>query len=516
MTDSRHHLGDVVGGYVLERRLGTGASSTVYLARDTNGTLVALKLLAREVNLGERNRGEFSGKQRLQSEAVALSKLDMPGIAHVLDLEVEANEEAFLVTEYIPGFTLEEDVLRGGAWNCADVLELGQLLADTLTAVHARGVCHRDIKPANVILGPSGPVLIDFGIAFACGSPRLTQTGLVVGTPGFISPEVINGKTPEFQDDWWSLGSTLLFSLTGRLPFGTGSQAVQIARIVAGNPDVENLDGDLASVFVRFLAPLESRSADLTDVFAALDCSNLPLGKTSERGENRNWEFPAAPTLALSTADVEGEALEPVVSFTDSLDQPLPDSSVADGTKVDEPAGRAAEPVNKPAAKMMPFFSFSTVLLWAAWAPAEEIVAWIVLAAAVVFFATAGWYSRVKRKILSTPTVLVKGLLSAVPALLVVAVFLLGSRGIGMELVQAYMAKYCVQLNLFGTMIPLERLGREIAALFGAILAWCLPYSAPARFGARSILYRLLPQWWLRLLLGVLLVTLSIPPLLVA
>lgn len=507
MTDLHHHPRENIGGYVLERCLGSGASATVYLARSAIGKEVALKLLTWGDGLGERFSGtEIPGRKRLCAEAMSLAKLGMPGIAHVLDLGVDDNNQAFLVTEYIPGFTLEQDVLQHGSWIREDALELGKLLADTLTAVHARGVCHRDIKPANVILGPDGPVLIDFGISFMSDAPRLTQTGLVVGTPGFISPEVINGKTPDFSDDWWSLGSTLLFALTGRPPFGTGTQTVQIARVLAGNPDTEGLDKKLGGVFRQFLSPSETQKDDFNAVLSALEISSE--ADFSQVQLCDDWCTPDDSMPTMQVVQPSGMVISLEEDSTDSSQgntKELPQewNDLIESEKK-ERTDDGAENEQKIPVGSLPFTGLTVGLAWGTWVPDKEIIAGIVLGVALCLFGVWGWYSRAKRKVLSLPAALFKGMFSAIPGTLVVVLGLLGSYEIGSGLFDSFLSRYPMYLDLIVTSVPTIWVLQVGLVCTGLVVAWWLPNSAPVRAGARGLTRNLFPQWWQRLVMDLL------------
>ncbi|MBB5847392.1 serine/threonine protein kinase [Mobiluncus mulieris] len=515
MTDSRHLLGQDVGGYVLERPLGKGASATVYLARNIEGNQVALKLLSPDIFLGERrHEDELPGRQRLRAEAAALTKLDVPGVAHVLDLEIDSDVAAFLVTEYIAGSTLEEDVRRGGAWRREDVYELGTLLAKTLQAVHARGVCHRDIKPANVILGTNGPILIDFGIAFATGEAHLTQTGLVVGTPGFISPEVICGNPPSYVDDWWSLGATLLFALTGKPPFGAESQTVQISRVLAGNPAVETLDVDLATVFRDALAPQESRSADFNAILKALAVP-LQISLQDKGGCTERYNI-ESPTTVLTPA-VE---ISPIPSSTElswqleaspergEEEETAPDSKLIPLLESESPLeNEDSETLSVFTPRRLPFLVLAGIVSWALLGTREELIAGVAAPLILWLFAAAGWQTRAKHKLFSVPTALVKGLFTALPSAFVIGFFLGGSLAIKTGLFPHFPGINTAILGFSGLSIPQTMVLRLGMLAIGGALTWWLPSSAPARTGARIVLRRFFPQWGTRFLVGVVLLS---------
>lgn len=487
MTNSRHQVGDVVGGYVLERRLGSGASATVYLAKDGGGEPVALKLLNPGASLGEReDSDEGPGRRRLRSEALALSKLDIPGIAHVSDLEVDG-VEAFLVTEYIPGLTLEEDVHTSGPWLREDVSEIAGLLSDTLTAVHARAICHRDIKPANVILGPNGPVLIDFGISFASGAQHLTQTGLVVGTPGFISPEVINGKAYDFADDWWALATTLLFLLTGRPPFGADSQVIQISRVLAGNPDVLGLDEDLAEVFREVLAPQEKGRGEFPMLLEALE--RVPEISPTRVQDFTDWYSLGSEGSSNGETEVlHGRFFPETVEANPEAFESGNEENLEESVALEEP-------------RAVPFTFLALSLAWASWVPHSEIVAGVVAVAAIWVAATAGWHRQARRKILSIPAVFVKGLISGLPGMVGILVPLVASYGIGNGAEVIFPDGWPGSFEIFGTVVTQSWLARIVIAWFCACVLWILPAFAPIRTGARSVIRAFFPRIWARALL---------------
>lgn len=514
MTDTRHQLGDDVGGYILERHLGKGASATVYLARNASGEEVALKLLSPDIDLGERyHEGELPGRERLRAEAMALSKLDIPGVAQVLDLEIDSESEAFLVTEYIAGSTLEEDVRQAGLWLREDVLELGRLLANTLRVVHACGVCHRDIKPANVILGMNGPVLIDFGIAYATGAKHLTQTGLVVGTPGFISPEVICGNPPGYADDWWSLGATLLFALTGNPPFGMESQTVQIARVLAGNPDVEGLDPDLRQVFIRALAPEASRSADFSAILSALAVNpGLPPTRIQEYTERYNDDDNVTTVLpewaGEPTTEKPDELRETVTLDVEIL--PRDDDETNDTAAPSIEADSGAEPSN-PTPGILPIIGLSFLISGALLAVNQEPAVGLVAGVLLWFLATLGWYSRGKKRLFSAPKAFVKGFLSAIPGTLIVSFFLWGSYEMNHGLFAGFFPDESRSLDFFGISVPFVWALRAVLLGLGALVSWWLPSTAPARIGARGLLRAVFPRWWMRFMVGTAVLLIAIP-----
>ena len=155
-----------------------------------------------------------------------MRRVRSPFVAEVLDADV-TGEFPYIVTRYVPGPTLEAMVRSRGPLSGSGLRRLAYGTAEALTAIHAAGVVHRDLKPGNVMLTDDRPVVIDFGIAQSPDATRLTQTGLVMGTPGYLAPEVIEGQPSSPASDVHSWGATMAFAATGRAPFGGGGDSYQ-------------------------------------------------------------------------------------------------------------------------------------------------------------------------------------------------------------------------------------------------------------------------------------------------
>lgn len=226
--------GTEVGGYRIVSPLGAGAMGAVYRAVDGGGNVVAFKVLHAHV------AADADMRARLGREIAALRRVDHPAVAHLLDAEPDASE-MFIVTELVDGPTLEAEIADGGPLGPTDLYELADQLADALVAVHAAGVIHRDLKPSNVLISPEGPVLIDFGIAHGLEDARMTSVGFVMGTPGYLAPELIDRGDPSPASDWWGWAAMLVYAATGRAPFGVRPLDAVIARAHSGDPDTSGL-----------------------------------------------------------------------------------------------------------------------------------------------------------------------------------------------------------------------------------------------------------------------------------
>ncbi|GAA2236296.1 hypothetical protein GCM10010401_05390 [Rarobacter faecitabidus] len=226
--------GTMIGGYRIISPLGSGAMGTVYRARDADGLEVAMKTLHPSVAADPQSR------QRLQREIAVLSKIRNKGVARVIDAEADG-DEMFIVTELIDGPTLESVVADNGPFDAHALSTLAEGLRDALNAVHVAGVIHRDLKASNVLMSARGPVLIDFGIAQIVGDARVTKTGLVMGTPAYLAPELVDGAEPSMTTDWWGWAGMLAYAATGRAPFGVRPIDAVLARARSGKPDLAGL-----------------------------------------------------------------------------------------------------------------------------------------------------------------------------------------------------------------------------------------------------------------------------------
>jgi YVTN family beta-propeller protein len=236
-----------LGPYRLMGRLGSGGMGRVFLARSPGGRLVAVKMIHAELA----DIPDF--RERFARELAAARRVSGLFTAPVVDADMDA-PDPWLATAYVSGPSLGDEIASHGPLPVESVFDLAAGLAEGLAAIHAAGVIHRDLKPSNVLLAEDGPRVIDFGISRAAEISALTGTGLVVGSPGFMSPEQAEGGEVGTATDVFSLGSVLAFAATGKGPYGSGSAAALVYRVVHGDPDLDDLSAELRPLVQRCLA----------------------------------------------------------------------------------------------------------------------------------------------------------------------------------------------------------------------------------------------------------------------
>ncbi|MFF8029049.1 protein kinase [Streptomyces sp. NPDC007896] len=227
--------------------LGAGGMGTVYAAVGERGERVAVKV----VHAGQAADEQF--RARFRREIQVLRRVSGPGLVPLLEADPEA-ETPWLATAYVPGLTLAQHTAAHGPLAGIQLHLLAAGTAGALAAVHAVGVVHRDLKPANVILAPDGPRVLDFGIAHVADGTAVTRTGMLTGTPGWLSPEYYRDGTAGPPGDVFAWGALLAFAATGRHPFGTGNAEAVAFRVLNGEPDLAGVPDELAGVAESCLA----------------------------------------------------------------------------------------------------------------------------------------------------------------------------------------------------------------------------------------------------------------------
>ncbi|WP_405145073.1 serine/threonine protein kinase [Sphaerisporangium sp. NBC_01403] len=269
MLDSRdvfplqRHDPAKVGPYRLAGRLGAGGMGIVYVGVDAAGQRAAVKLIH---NMHAADQ-EF--RTRFRREIAMLRRVQGTCCVRILTADPEA-DQPWLSTEYISGRTLDEHVRVHGPLSGDELFGLAAGLAEALVAVHAAGVVHRDLKPSNVMLSPAGPRLVDFGIARSLDATSLTGTGLVIGSPGWVSPEeYVGGPTGPAADVYgWAL--VVVYAATGVQPYGTGRPEVLALKVMNEVVDTGRLPEELRPTVDRALAKSPDARPTLDEVLAVV------------------------------------------------------------------------------------------------------------------------------------------------------------------------------------------------------------------------------------------------------
>jgi serine/threonine protein kinase len=262
--------GEQLGSYRLLSLIGAGGFGSVHLALDQQGRTVAVKVLHPHV------AGDTVALARLAREVETMRKVRGPHIAEVLDASL-TGERPYLVTRYIQGRPLSTMVAADGPVTGDALLRLARGLAAALAAIHGAGVIHRDLKPANVIVADGEPVVIDFGIAFALDSAAVTVSGAVLGTPGYLAPEVIEGRESGAENDVFSFAATLAYAATGRQPYGTGPPTAVAYRVVHQEADIEDTPPWLAPLLRECLTRDRDVRPTAVQLCARLGVVDLPV-----------------------------------------------------------------------------------------------------------------------------------------------------------------------------------------------------------------------------------------------
>ncbi|KOX18201.1 serine/threonine protein kinase [Nocardiopsis sp. NRRL B-16309] len=287
-------LPERIGHYVIRRRIGQGGMGVVYQAEDPRTEqFVALKVLKPEV------AGDHIARARLAREVETMRSVQSPNVAEVIDADTQA-ELPWVVTEYIPGPTLDATVTDHGPLRGRALTRFITGLARAIKDIHAVDVIHRDLKPGNVIISNGEPIVIDFGIAHAVDGAKLTQTGTFVGTPSYLSPEVIEGTDLGPATDIHAWGGTVAFASTGRPPYGSGSFEVIFFRILNGEIDMEGMHEALRPLVTRAVSRSMRQRPTAAELVAETGRLNLDLPWTEDPG--------AGPTGLTGNHTVVGPA----------------------------------------------------------------------------------------------------------------------------------------------------------------------------------------------------------------
>ncbi|MFD7782325.1 protein kinase [Streptomyces nojiriensis] len=322
------------GRYRLVGRLGQGGMGVVYLGRSRSGRAVAVKVVRPELST------EPGFRRRFADEVAAARRVGGFHTAPVVDADPDG-EPAWLVTAFVPGPTLQAVLARVGSLPLDTLTVLAAGLAEALEAIHRAGVIHRDLKPANIIVAEDGPRVIDFGIARALDGTSLTQTGLQVGTPGFLAPEQLTGGgalTPAV--DMFALG-VVLTQAAGGAPFGDGPSAARHFKVVYEEPDLTAVPGELRAAI----------GACLSKDPAARPTPAAFLGTLTVRHPDGDSWLPEAATQLLPPPEPAVRPTTPDSPSDTAQELPVPDTAPP---AVAEPRTDQSLTVTGPAARLSP------------------------------------------------------------------------------------------------------------------------------------------------------------------
>ncbi|MFF4018884.1 serine/threonine-protein kinase [Streptomyces sp. NPDC001843] len=236
-----------IGPYRIVGRLGAGGMGTVHAGVTRDGMRVAVKVIHPE----QAQEPEF--RARFRREVELSSRVTGPHLVPLLAADPDA-PTPWLATAYVPGPTLNEHILAHGPLTGGSLYAFAAATAQALAAIHAVGVVHRDVKPQNVLLTPAGPRVLDFGIAHAADGTSVTRTGVMTGTPGWISPEQYRQGGAGPASDMFAWGALVAYAATGRLPFGVGAPDVVAFRVMSGEADLDGVPAALRRTVEKALA----------------------------------------------------------------------------------------------------------------------------------------------------------------------------------------------------------------------------------------------------------------------
>lgn len=298
-----------VGRFRLVGRLGAGGMGVVYAGVSATGQRVAVKVVHAELAHDPEFRARFAREIRL------LGKIQSACTVRVLDGDAEADRPWF-ATEYVPGPTLRAHVDAAGPLAGDELYGVASGLAEALLSMHAAGVVHRDLKPANVILSPSGPKVVDLGIARAVDDVGVTRTGMLFGSPGWLSPEHYRHGPVGPAADVHAWGLLIAFAGTGRLPFGSGRPEVMAVRVLQDEADLAGIDAELSPIVAAALAKAPGDRPSAAGVLAAVteawrrrtsaDVHDLPDGDAATALLQRTWLMPDVDDPAWAFVSPDG------------------------------------------------------------------------------------------------------------------------------------------------------------------------------------------------------------------
>jgi serine/threonine-protein kinase len=387
-------VGRVLGKYRVVEQVGRGGMGTVYRAVDeTLHRDVALKILNAELN-------DPGVGRRFRAEAVAIARLNHPGIATIFEL-FQHDGQWLMAIEFVRGQTLEDLVTRSGPLETERAVDLISQALAALGHAHGMGVVHRDLKPANLMLAESGRIkVMDFGIARVAGTEHLTSAGFLVGTPAYMAPEQVLGQEIDARTDLYAIGCVLFFLVTGKLPFpGTTPLELAESRIKSTPLQVRAVRAELPAwleqVLDRALARDPATRHQSADAFreALRRGLGLPAPATqsllSQPGVSETMRPGAVPVSSELGWPPPAPASPPVDEFGTAATRLLPTQPESAAAKPSADAAPTLQPAPAPA---------PTVPL-----PKRATPIWPAIAAVVAMVIAGAWWLRPRPAAPETP-----------------------------------------------------------------------------------------------------------------
>ena len=342
--------GTTLGGYRILRKLGQGGMAVVYKAHEESlSRVVALKVIAQHLS----ENTQFI--ERFKREAQAAAQLSHPNIVQIYAIGEDDGVHYFAM-EYVKGHSLAEIIEQEGFLTAARALPIIKQAAEALAVAHEAGIVHRDIKPANIMLDSAGHAKVaDFGIAQMATATRMTQSGMLVGTPEYISPEQCRSEKLDGRSDIYALGVTLYQLLSGRTPFDADTPAALVLQIVDGPiPTVGSLNPTIPADVQNLVAKMmhtdrNKRFQSAEDLIHALqEADTQPAtGDHVVAGVAAATGAAAEPTVRMSTDGAEAEPAAPteVVGGTTGA---IPEKTEGIGDETEAIPAQQAVPTSKP------------------------------------------------------------------------------------------------------------------------------------------------------------------------
>jgi serine/threonine protein kinase len=292
----------VAGRYRLDAVLGRGTMGTVWSAHDeVLGRPVAIKEVLLPLGIPDAEADAL--RERAMREARAIAALSHPNVVTLYDVAREGSAP-FVVMELVASRSLAE-LTRDGPLPPQQVVVIGAAVAAALQAAHAAGITHRDVKPGNVLVAHDGRIkLTDFGIARNPADRTLTATGLMLGSPAYIAPEIASGGPVNPASDLWGLGATLFAAVEGRPPYDAGTAMATVAAVVQDEVPTASCSGPLAEVIGNLMVKDPARRMPLTRVRQLLGATPEPTQSINPQSVNPQpaTPRPAARSVPLASA----------------------------------------------------------------------------------------------------------------------------------------------------------------------------------------------------------------------